>query len=659
MTEENKRPGSPVNGAIQESKKPKVDDESQRPQTEISKPIDARDRGIAHVKKEYIVDSRPLPMVDDDSAEASGDRNDAAGDKGGKGKRGKKQRGQNKNREIKQNQEQIQLCQSLVDPELGRTCKFGPETCRFTHDLDIYLNAKESDIEGVCPVFNSLGYCPAGFKCRFLHSHLDKESKTLIKDTSKYEEQKNLNHEINVISNEDKLSLIKKKFEFPLSTKVIEIMDTIQEDNKKKDEAKKRTNDKKDETNEENSNIEENKPTNQEIVKENANEYIETRFFASEKKKLDLVGKKIVSPLTTVGNLPYRRLMRTLGADVTYSEMALTLPLIQGTNSEWALPKAHVSEYPGFGVQIATAKHWQAAKSAEVISKLCPFVSELNLNSGCPIDLLYRQGSGSGLLEQPARLIRILNSMNYCSGEIPTTVKIRMGTKDTHPIAHNLVKRLVKETQTAAITLHGRSRQQRYTKEANWDYIAEVGKVLKETEIELEDDKDRKDFQKINFIGNGDCYNFKDWYNAIENPFIDSVMIARGALIKPWIFQEIESQQYLDKSSTERLEIIKSYANFAMEHWGTDEYGIALSRRFLCEFLSFFHRYIPYGILERYPVKLNERPENWKGRNDLETLLGSNDYKDWIKISEMFLGPAGENFNFTPKHKSSSYEKKD
>lgn len=643
MADETKRPGSPTIGSEEpDLKKTRPIEQEVVPSREV--------KGIAHVKKEYIVDSRPVEIIDDDSAEASGDRNEQAD---GKGKKGKKQRGQNKNREIKQLQEEIRLCQALVDPELGKTCKFGADKCRFTHDVGVYLEAKGTDIEGVCPVFNVLGYCPAGLKCRFLHSHYDEENKQLIKDLEKYEEAKKTNHEINHITNDEKLSLIKKKFVFTTSEEVAKIMDIVQEDNKKKDEAKKKTSGSEETP-------EETPETNsvQDDKKENVNEYYETRFFASEKKKLDLVGKKIVSPLTTVGNLPYRRLMKTLGADVTYSEMALTLPLIQGTNSEWALPKAHCSEYPGFGVQIATSKHWQGAKSAEIISKLCPSVSEINLNSGCPIDLLYRQGSGSGLLDQPARLIRILNSMNYCSGEIPTTVKIRMGTRDNHPMAHNLVKRLVKETQTAAVTLHGRSRQQRYTKEANWDYIGEVGQALRETEQELEDDKDRRDFQRINFIGNGDCYNFDDWYKAIENPYIDSVMVARGALIKPWIFEEINSQQYLDKSSTERLEIIKNYSQFAMEHWGTDEYGIALSRRFLCEFLSFFHRYIPYGILERYPIKLNERPENWKGRNDLETLLGSNDYKDWIKISEMFLGPAGDNFNFTPKHKSSSYEKK-
>jgi tRNA-dihydrouridine synthase 3 len=629
MTEDSlKRSGSPVHSP--DAKKPKTEDTTFVPQ-----------KGLAYVKREFIVDSQPVVDIDDDSAEQSVDRNEQISNTNGK--KGKRNRGQNKNRELKQQEEDFKLCSSLIDPEVLRECKFGPERCRFVHDVKEYLERKPKDIEGVCPVFNALGYCPAGFKCRFLHSHM--EDMKLIRVQSKVDEVKRTNHELNSVTSDQKFSLMKKKFVFKYADEVCKIMDSIQDDNKKKDAAKKKEKD-----------GEEEDRTAQDETKESLNNYVETKFYASEKKKLDLVGKKIVSPLTTVGNLPYRRLMRTLGADVTYSEMALALPLIQGTNSEWALPKAHSSEYPGFGVQIAASKHWQAAKAAEAIASYCPNVSEINLNSGCPIDLLYRQGAGSGLLEQPARLIRILQSMNYCSSDIPTTVKIRMGTKDGHPIAHNLVKRIVSETQTAAITLHGRSRQQRYTKEANWDYIAEVGKSIRDTEAALEDDKDRRDFQRVNFVGNGDCYNWDDWYKATENEYIDSVMVARGALIKPWIFEEVNAQQYLDKSATERLEIVRTYANYALEHWGTDEYGVNLSRRFLCEFMSFFHRYIPYGILERYPIKLNERPQNWRGRNELETLLGSNDYKDWIKISEMFLGPASEGFKFTPKHKSSSYE---
>lgn len=78
------------------------------------------------------------------------------------------------------------------------------------------------------------------------------------------------------------------------------------------------------------------------------------------------------------------------------------------------------------------------------------------------------------------------------------------------------------------------------------------------------------------------------------------------------------------------------------------------TRRFLLEWLSFLCRYVPVGILER-PQRINQRPFVYVGRSELETLLGSHNAKDWIKISEMFLGPVPEGFTFLPKHKSNAY----
>lgn len=133
-------------------------------------------------------------------------------------------------------------------------------------------------------------------------------------------------------------------------------------------------------------------------------------------------------------------------------------------------------------------------------------------------------------------------------------------------------------------------------------------------------------------------------------------MLARGALIKPWLFTEIAERREWDISATERLEGIRKYAEYGLSHWGSDTQGINTTRRFLCEALSFQSRYVPIGLLERMPPKLNERPPAYRGRNELETLLSSGFVGDWIKISEMFLGSVDENFSFAPKHKSNAYE---
>jgi tRNA-dihydrouridine synthase 3 len=95
-------------------------------------------------------------------------------------------------------------------------------------------------------------------------------------------------------------------------------------------------------------------------------------------------------------------------------------------------------------------------------------------------------------------------------------------------------------------------------------------------------------------------------------------------------------------------------SNYGFEHWGSDQQGINTTRRFLLEWLSFLHRYVPIGIVE-HTQRMNQRPPHYFGRCDLETLLASSNCKDWIKISEMLLGPVAEDFDFMPKHKSNSY----
>lgn len=231
---------------------------------------------------------------------------------------------------------------------------------------------------------------------------------------------------------------------------------------------------------------------------------------------------------------------------------------------------------------------------------------------------------------------------------VPLTVKFRTGVAHNKPNAHKLIPKFATEWGASAMTLHGRSRQQRYSKMANWDYVRECVDVLRESCAEA-------NMPTVPIYGNGDCFSAQSYYEEKERSGVDGVMVARGALIKPWIFTEIAERREWDISATERLEGIRKFAEYGLSHWGSDTMGINTTRRFLCEALSFQCRYIPIGLLERMPPMLNERPPAFRGRSELETLLSSPYVGDWIKISEMFLGPAGENFSFVPKHKSSSY----
>ncbi|KAI9842741.1 MAG: tRNA-dihydrouridine synthase 3 [Sclerophora amabilis] len=677
----------------------------------------ARDtqKGMAPIKPEFLVhpssrrNQSDNPAQDDDAAEAS--HHVDRGHHGTRDKKGKKAKGQNTSRNFGSSRDSIELCTTRVSyPEFSpRECRFG-DNCRLEHNIRTYLEkGKREDLttfNGKCPVWEARGKCGLGWKCRFLGSHMEeviledgRKELRLLEDHGKLAKRSGADEDgvgvLNLVGTEPKVRLMKKKFKTDKSDAYANWLET----NAKELEVYLHSGKKKVDVASEEGETKINHSDATNDVQENRARYTEPPFLPSEKRRIYFGPETpTLAPLTTQGNLPFRRLCVELGAQATYSEMAMSLPLISGAKAEWALMKAHETEtsppaFGGrgtivngydnakdfkFGAQIAANKPWQALKTAEILTSLCPHLRVIDLNCGCPIDMVYRAGAGAALLDNHAKLEKLLRGMNAVSGEVPISAKIRLGTLAGRPTALKLAQRLVHggleaneigggPPGVAAITLHGRSRQQRYTKSADWSYIAECSALIKRLNLERNDLADtirEPDSRQLNsgadghvyFLGNGDCYSHTDYFTNLQEAKVDSVMIARGALIKPWIFEEIDANQHLDKSASERLAYVEKFAKYGLEVWGSDEMGIGTTRRFLLEWLSFAHRYVPVGMLERLPPNIQDRPPAWKGRNELETLLGSENFRDWIKISEMFLGPAHKDFNFVPKHKSNSYE---
>jgi tRNA-dihydrouridine synthase 3 len=151
----------------------------------------------------------------------------------------------------------------------------------------------------------------------------------------------------------------------------------------------------------------------------------------------------------------------------------------------------------------------------------------------------------------------------------------------------------------ATIFIHGRSRLQRYSKEANWDYISQVAKSQSD------------EFPRSLLFGNGDIFSYTDYEEKIDREGVEATaMLARGALIKPWLPTEIKERRHWDISATERMDILKDFVRFGLEHWGSDQQGVNITRRFLLEWLSFLCRYVPVALLERIPQAMNQRPPN-------------------------------------------------
>lgn len=713
---------------------------------------DKRRRGTAPVKAEYIVlNDVNLPPdgerenQDDDAAEAFHHKDRSTDARDNRNQQRKKQKGQNKNRHLATATDSKGLCATRMHaPEFSpRQCPFG-DKCKFEHDLRSYLrDVKRDDLttfDGICPVWRARGRCRLDWSCRFVKSHSkeiehdDNRKELVLVENSelvaKYNDPRSNDgpevETVNDIDSQSRMALNRKKFHTPKSDKYIPWM----EKNLKLDPNEQKRPEPKEERNGR-TNSSSPEPDADNDKHDSRSRYLEAPLLPSEKRRLYFgPDTPVLAPLTTQGNLPFRRLCTSLGATFTYSEMAMSMPILSGQRSEWALLKAHESEIQPptfisndaipalkasrtnivydynhstdlkFGAQISANKPWLAIKTTEVLSALLPTgLRVIDMNCGCPIDMVYKEGAGSALLDQPNKLDKMLRGMNAVSGPIPVSCKIRMGTKTGQPTAQKLVERLVlgaKRNNTystdserdtpcgvAAITLHGRSRQQRYTKEADWEYISETASLLKSLNVRADavadtiHESDQRDLAQplvsaqsststpngVHFLGNGDIYSHEDYYRHLEHAPISACMVARGALIKPWIFEEIAANQYLDKSATERLEYIRTFVTNGLSAWGTDTHGISTTRRFLLEYLSFTHRYVPIGLLEYLPPKINERPPRYKGRNEIETLLASDSYKDWIKITEMFLGKVSEiegkkdeEYGWVPKHKSHAWD---
>ncbi|XP_076862751.1 tRNA-dihydrouridine(47) synthase [NAD(P)(+)]-like isoform X2 [Brachyhypopomus gauderio] len=553
-------------------------------------------------------------------------------------------RGQNKSRpHMKpQSYDSRRLCPSLVQERVN-ACFFG-EKCKFIHDVTDYMSTKPADLGERCYLFDTFGRCSYGITCRFARAHTGPDFKNMVN-----EELCKMTMEMvrNSLDKDLQRRLRKRQVTFTRSETYLK---SIRAGNNRGGPTGKTMG------------PEHHSP--EAVVKEVGQQEQEPSAGAlhvegsvthpcpgktigpltdadviklrpCERKQVDFRDKLYLAPLTTCGNLPFRRVCKQFGADITCGEMAMCTNLLQGQASEWALLKRHHTE-DLFGVQLEGCFPDTMTRCAELLNENID-VDFVDINSGCPIDLVYKKGGGCGLMTRTNRFEQIVRGMNSVL-DVPLTVKIRTGVQQNCNIAHKLIPDL-KKWGVSLITLHGRSREQRYTKMADWDYISSCSKLA----------------SPVPLFGNGDILSYEDAMKARETG-VSGIMLARGALIKPWLFTEIKERRHWDISSHERLDVLRDFTHYGLEHWGSDTQGVEKTRTFLLEWLSFTCRYIPVGLLEHLPQKINERPPYYMGRDYLETLMASQHVDDWVKISEMLLGPVPKNFSFLPKHKANAYK---
>ena len=338
---------------------------------------------------------------------------------------------------------------------------------------------------------------------------------------------------------------------------------------------------------------------------------------------LNLTNSVILAPLTKGGNLPFRRLCAEFGASITVSEMAYARFIVKGERREHALLRRHPSEKV-FGVQLAAKDPVEGAEAAKIaIDQGCDFI---DLNCGCPIEDTTRRGLGASLLKRTRTLENLVGGMVKALDDTPLTVKIRLGWKESEKNFLEIAK-AAQSAGAAALTVHGRTREQRYSKAADWEAIKLVKSEL-----------------SIPVIGNGDILTHFEATSRKTFSGVDGLMLGRGALIKPWLFQEINEQRTLDFSAEERIGIFFRFTQYLKDHFRDDEKGRGRMMQFLPWHFGFFHRYqyLPsetFAAMSMNHPLIQSRVSDERGQLDdpLEALLRNPDSEVHQQIAMMLI----------------------
>ena len=264
-----------------------------------------------------------------------------------------------------------------------------------------------------------------------------------------------------------------------------------------------------------------------------------------------LDNRVILAPMAGVSDLPFRLLCRQQGAGLVCSEMVSAKAIYYNNRNTESLLEIHEQEKP-VSLQLFGSEPELMAQMAKRIEDR-PFAI-LDINMGCPVPKVVNNGEGSALMKDPLLAGRIISAV---AGAVkkPVTVKIRKGFDEEHVNAVELAH-IAQESGAAAVTVHGRTRQQFYSGKADWDIIARVKAAV-----------------KIPVVGNGDVTGPETAKQMLEETGCDAVAIGRAARGNPWIFRRtahyLETGELLPgPTAKEAREMILRHAALLMQYKG-------------------------------------------------------------------------------------------
>lgn len=291
---------------------------------------------------------------------------------------------------------------------------------------------------------------------------------------------------------------------------------------------------------------------------------------------LDLGSRPVLlAPMEDVTDIGFRLLCRQLGASMVYSEFVAADALVRMVNKSLEKLTVCDAERP-VAIQIYGKDPIAVRDAAQiVVERAHPDV--LDINFGCPVKRVAGKGAGAGLLQDVPRMLEITRAV-VDAVDVPVTAKTRLGWDSEHKIIVPLAEQL-QDCGIQALTIHGRTRAQMYTGEADWTLIGEVK---------------RNPRMHIPIIGNGDITSAEGAVDAFERFGVDAVMVGRATFGRPWIFKELHDALHVGDHSVDqaiqseyapmtpdwKLDVLKEQVRQSVER--IDEYrGILHVRRHL------------------------------------------------------------------------------
>jgi len=279
---------------------------------------------------------------------------------------------------------------------------------------------------------------------------------------------------------------------------------------------------------------------------------------------IPIYGRTILSPMDGFSDLPFRSLARRLGSAMSYTEFVNAMDVVAGRAYVDKRLTYSEEERP-ITFQIFDDEPERLLRAALMLRERNPDIIDINM--GCSAKCVAGRGAGAGLLREPEKIAAIFSTLSK-ELDIPVTGKIRLGW-DEENLNYLDVAKIIQDNGGQLLAVHGRTKQQAYRGEANWEAIAEIKAAL-----------------SIPVIGNGDVRTVADIARIREFTGCDAVMIARAAIGNPWIFAGLDRDEV---SPQQVRETMLAHLDAMLNFYGAER-GLIQFRKHASKYIS------PYGL---------------------------------------------------------------